>query len=151
MLPGHLPVPEDVDAIMLVMSEAFEPLYREAWTRRQVEDALRIGNCDILLHHEGAECIGFALSRRGFDEEELLLFAVRPAFRGIGHGARLLRDYLSAAKDRGADRVFLEMREGNSAHRLYENCGFRSVGRRPAYYRTVTGLRIDAISYACAL
>lgn len=149
--PGHLPVPEDVDCIMLVMSEAFDPHFREAWSRRQVEDAMRIGNCDVLLHFDDEQCVGFALSRRGFEEEELLLFAVRPAYRRKGHGARLLRTYLNTAKERGAERVYLEMREGNSAQQLYEDNGFRSIGRRVDYYRTLTSSRIDAITYARTL
>lgn len=151
MMPGHLPVPEDVDRIMLVMSEAFDPQYREAWSRRQVEDAMRISNCNVLLHCDDEDCIGFALSRQGFDEEELLLFAIRPAYRRRGHGARLLRAYLATAKDRGANRVFLEMRDGNTAQCLYESSGFEVVGRRPDYYRTITGTRIDAITYAVNL
>ena len=151
MLHGHLPLPEDIDRIMLIMSEAFDPQYREAWSRRQVEDAMRIGNCNMLLHFDDEECVGFALSRCGFDEEELLLFAVRPAYRRRGHGAQLLRNYLAEAKERGAQRVYLEMRKGNPAQNLYESGGFEAVGRRPGYYRTITGIRIDAITYATLL
>ena len=37
--------PDDIDRIMDVMMAAFDPAYGEAWNRRQVEDALALGNC----------------------------------------------------------------------------------------------------------
>ena len=36
---------DDIDRLMAVMQAAFAPEYGEAWTRRQVEDALLMGNC----------------------------------------------------------------------------------------------------------
>ena len=35
---------DQVDQIMAVMALAFEPAWGEQWSRRQVEDALLIGN-----------------------------------------------------------------------------------------------------------
>ena len=60
------------------------------------------------------------------DEEELLLLAVRPEERGCGVGAVLLSRYIDAAHERGARRLFLEMREGNIAERLYRAQGISS-------------------------
>ena len=36
---------DDLDRLRAVMTAAFDPAFGEAWTRRQVEDALLIGNC----------------------------------------------------------------------------------------------------------
>jgi hypothetical protein len=66
---------DDLDRIMAVMSAAFDPEFGEAWSRRQVEDALMIGNCHYGLAFAGGDCAGFFLSRAGVDEEELLLIA----------------------------------------------------------------------------
>jgi ribosomal-protein-alanine N-acetyltransferase len=152
------PPREDLDRIMAVMRTAFDPAYGEAWTRRQVEDALRIGNCHYLLigpgggeAAQGLSAAGFALSRAGFREEELLLFAVDPACRRRGLGRRLLTDLVSAAKARGAQRLFLEMRRGNPAESLYRNFGFQAIGERPNYYRTPEGGTIDAITFVRTL
>ena len=34
---------------MDVMNEAFDPLFGEAWNRRQISDALTLSNCRCLL------------------------------------------------------------------------------------------------------
>ncbi|MFC3173838.1 GNAT family N-acetyltransferase [Novosphingobium bradum] len=140
------------------MHTAFDPEYGEAWSRRQVEDALILGNCHYLLAGENGEApppdapardiAGFSLSRSGFGEEELLLFGVAPRFRRRGVGHRLLERFAAAAHGRGAHRLLLEMRRGNEAESLYLRHGFRPVGLRRNYYRTLSGPRIDAITFA---
>lgn len=148
---------DDVDRIMAVMEAAFDPAYGEAWNRRQVEDALVVGNCHYLLAWPGgfssdsdAPPAGFCLSRHGFEEEELLLFAVAPEFRGQGVGQAMLERFAAEAWARGARRLLLEMRRGNPAERLYMRFGFVPIGERPNYYRTADGNRIDAITFARA-
>lgn len=149
---------DPVDAIMTVMHEAFDHSYGEAWTRRQVSDALVMPNTHYLLagtdHGETimpSQTQGFTLSRGAADEEELLLIAVRPQYRGRGTGKKLLGDFLEAAKKRGVRRVFLEMRAGNPAEHLYRQAGFEQVGLRKGYYRGAVGGPIDAITFACDL
>lgn len=144
---------DDLDRIMAVMTAAFDPAYGEAWSRRQVEDALVLGNCHYLLAwpedaSQDEPPAGFCLSRMGFEEEELLLFAVHPAFRGRGIGWRMLERFADQAAERGAKRLLLEMRRGNDAERLYLRFGFVPIGTRPNYYRAVDGSRIDAITFA---
>lgn len=154
-----IPVPaDDLDRLMAVMEAAFDPHYGEAWTRRQVEDALLVGNCHYWLAGpdgkeaaEGEEAAGFSLSRTGVDEEELLLFAVSPDYRRRGVGLAMLEQLALAARGRGATRLFLEMRRGNPAESLYRRFGFSPIGERRDYYRTSTGNRIDAISFALPL
>ncbi|SFG18456.1 ribosomal-protein-alanine N-acetyltransferase [Novosphingobium sp. CF614] len=147
---------EDVDRIMTVMSTAFDPAFGEAWNRRQVEDALKLGNCHYyLVGSEGRPPLeeeaaaGFSLSRTGFEEEELLLLGVTPQFRGRGLGSTILGQLRLAAIERGARRLLLEMRRGNPAESLYRRFGFYSIGERRDYYRTPGGKRIDAITFAC--
>lgn len=146
---------DDVDRIMAVMTAAFDPAFGEAWNRRQVEDALVVGNCHYLLAAgdgaalaDGEPAHGFALTRAGFEEEELLLFAVLPQSRGCGIGRALLQRFVQDARGRGAQRLFLEMRRGNPAESLYRKLGFVSVGERRQYYSTPAGDRIDAITFA---
>ena len=143
-----------LDAIMAVMEAAFDPAYGEAWNRRQVGDALMQPNTHFLLadlaggHPAQAEdTAGFTLSRQIGPEEELLLIAVAPAARGKGVGGALLARFIADAESRGADRLFLEMRDGNRAQALYLRHGFVAVGRRPNYYRAGTTGPLDAITY----
>lgn len=152
------PPTDDVDRIMAVMQAAFDPHFGEAWTRRQIEDALLTGRCHYLLADDegrepgtGLPVAGFALSRHGVEEEELLLFAVAPRYRGRGIGAILLARLAQAAKARGSQRLLLEMRRGNPAESLYRAHGYAPIGLRPNYYRTLSGDRIDAITFSCPL
>jgi ribosomal-protein-alanine N-acetyltransferase len=145
---------DPLDAIMGVMARAFDPQFGEAWNRRQVSDAMVLGNCHYGLitadgdepADKGCEVAGFYLSRAILDEEELLLFAIDPAHRRKGLGHALLRRMLASARERDMSRVFLEMRRGNPAEVLYTAHGFRQIGVRPNYYRTSAGTRIDALS-----
>lgn len=153
-----IPPIDDIDRIMAVMASAFDPEYGEAWTRRQIEDALLVGNCfydivgaDGASPASGAPAAGFSLSRHGVDEEELLLFAVAPDHRRRGLGHIMLVRLAEAANERGAERLLLEMRRGNPAESLYRSFGFEPIGQRLNYYRTASGGRIDAITFACTI
>jgi ribosomal-protein-alanine N-acetyltransferase len=149
---------DDVDQIMRVMEAAFDPAYGEAWSRRQVADALVLPGTHYHLARADGEppgpgelAAGFALTRAVLDEEELLLLAVMPACRGKGLGGRLLRRVKQAARERGVARLFLEMRDGNGAEALYRRHGFAAMGRRRNYYRRGTAGPADAITFACPL
>ena len=146
---------DDLDRIMAVMDAAFDPAYGEAWSRRQVGDALLLPNTFYLLAaphgdlpNESEPTAGFVLSRGAADEEELLLLAVDPRYRRQGIGGILIERFAAEAGERGAKRLFLEMREGNSAESLYRRHGFARVGRRRAYYRRGTGAPLDAMTFA---
>lgn len=144
---------DDLDQIMDVMNAAFEPCWGEAWTRRQVSDSLAFPSTHYTLVNEagarlapGERAAGFSLVRAAPGEEELLLVAVDPAFRRRGLGAALLRLFAEDAARRGAEKLFLEMRDGNPAADLYRAAGFVPIGRRHQYYRRPDGTRIDAIT-----
>lgn len=148
-------IQDDVDQIMAVMEAAFDPVYGEAWTRRQVEDALALPGTHFLLAADGggtpehgAPAAGFVLSRGAADEEELLLIAVAPGYRRHGTGSGLLTRWIAEARERGKNRLFLEMRDGNEAERLYLRHGFEKIGRRPNYYRRGSVAPRDAITFA---
>ena len=146
---------DDIDRIMAVMQAAFDPAYGEAWNRRQLNDALLLPNTRYLLADvdgaapaSGEPALGFTLSRGLLDEEELLLLAVHPDYRGRGIGTALLRRFTEAAETDGRNRLLLEMREGNPAESLYRRAGFEPIGRRPNYYRNAAEGALDAITYA---
>ena len=146
-----------IKCIMSVMECAFDPHYGEAWNERQVADALSMPHTRaIVVDRSGgplesgdpASCVGFLMSRHAADEEELLLIAVRPEHRGNNIGRLLIENLFSAAKTRGVNRVFLEMRRDNPAVTLYLSAGFEPIGQRPDYYKMANGDRIDAITFA---
>jgi len=149
-----------VDRIMVVMEAAFDPAYGEAWTRRQVADALTLANTHALVIDADGAAIdegsaaapaGFVLTRHVLDEEELLLIAVVPGVRRRGVGSALIAQLFAAARQRGTSRIFLEMRRGNPAIHLYRNFGFEPIGERRNYYRMANGERVDAITFATTI
>jgi [ribosomal protein S18]-alanine N-acetyltransferase len=149
---------DDLDRVMQVMKAAFDPAFGEAWTRGQVESALLMGICHVTLVDEygkvpaeGAAAAGFSLVRSIAGEDELLLFAVDPRHRRRGLGTRLLDMVLADSRNRGCKLIHLEMRQGNPAEQLYLARGFVPVGRRPNYYRSASGDRLDAISFCYEL
>ena len=149
---------DDIDRIMMVMEAAFDPRWGEAWNRRQVESSLVMPTTHYrLLDYEGSEpadgepAAAFAMVRAAPGEEELLLIAVHPDQRGKGLGGKLIELLASDARERSADRLFLEMRENNPAIVLYERHGFLPIGRRKKYYTMADGTRLDAITFAKSL
>jgi len=79
---------------------------------------------------------GYVFARVIAGEAEILNIAVLPEFRRLGLGSGLLGSALDELGVRGANSVFLEVRESNEeARRLYSARGFRPVGVRADYYR----------------
>lgn len=147
-----------LDAIMRIMEAAFDPQWGEAWNRNQVSSAMVFANTHAtLLAADGtapldpADAVGFAIVRAAPGEEEILLIAVDPVARRKGLGGTLIATLTASARLRGAERLFLEMRENNPARSLYEAKGFRPIGRRKNYYHLGDAARMDAITFALAL
>lgn len=140
--------PGDLDAVMQVMKDSFDPAYGEAWTAPQCAGLLPMPGVWLTLARDGAEVVGFALSRVVVREAELLLLAVSRASQRRGVGQLLLDSFVSVANARGAERLHLEVRDGNHAMRLYTAAGFAEVGRRRNYYTGSDGQIYDALTLA---
>jgi ribosomal-protein-alanine N-acetyltransferase len=141
-------VADDLDGVMVVMTAAFDPAFGEAWTRSQCAGILQMSGVSLMLarNTQGAP-LGFALFRTIAAEAELLLLAVAPQHRRRGVGRRLLDAFVERAANAGAQRVHLEVRDGNPAVSMYQAAGFAAAGRRRGYYRGETH-QIDAITFA---
>ena len=143
----------DLDAVMDIMNSAFDARFGEGWTRSQCAGILPMGGVVLMLAHgdDPDEPLAFSLYRTVADEAELLLLAVAPQCRRRGVGRRLLDDFLGEARDYGASRAHLEVREGNPAVRMYRAAGFSAIGRRRKYYRGSDGSQYDALTLARSL
>jgi ribosomal-protein-alanine N-acetyltransferase len=144
---------DTLDPVMEVMDSAFGSAFGEAWTRSQLAGILPMAGVSLMLARDGdsGAAIGFSLFRTVADESELLLIAVRPDRHRRGVGRLLLDHFLGAARDDGAGRVHLEVRDGNPAVAMYLDAGFSPVGRRRNYYHARGGERFDAITLAYKL
>ncbi len=138
----------DLNSVMRIMGAAFPSRYGEAWTRSQCAGILPMTGVKLVLASDGEqEPVGFSLYRTVADDAELLLLAVAPEARGNGIGRHLLGHFIEDAKKNGAERIHLEVREGNPAIRIYEAAGFAQVNRRRNYYRGSGGAGFDALTF----
>lgn len=138
----------DIDALMQIMTHAFDPIFGEAWNAGQCLGILSLPDVWLSFAEEGDRPIGFALSRLLIDEAELLLLAVEPDARCHGVGRALIERTVEIAVGKGARRLLLEVRDGNQALDLYHDAGFSEIGRRRAYYRGADGASRDALTLA---
>jgi ribosomal-protein-alanine N-acetyltransferase len=104
-----------------------------------------------LLALEDDSPAGYGMMSIAADEAHLLNLCTTPEKQSRGLGRHLLRALLRMARDRGAHRIFLEVRPSNpAAIALYHSEGFNEIGRRPRYYPTTQG-REDALVMALEL
>ncbi|HXP46669.1 MAG TPA: ribosomal protein S18-alanine N-acetyltransferase [Terriglobales bacterium] len=80
---------------------------------------------------------GFIVGRDLGPEWEIENIVVASSVQRRGLGTRLVQKLLDLARSRGAQAVFLEVRESNRAARaLYSKSGFVETGRRRGYYKS---------------
>ncbi len=140
----------DLPAIMPVMTSAFGTQYGEAWTELQCLGVVSMPGSHLVIARRDS-VVGFALSRVIIDECELMLLAVAPEVQHLGIGQQLLAAMIANARAANVSSVFLEVRSGNPAIKLYSLTGFTEVGRRRGYYRGLNGETFDALTYRLAL
>jgi ribosomal-protein-alanine N-acetyltransferase len=143
---------DDIGAMMRVMVRAFDPAFGEAWNRGQCLGILSLPDVWLSFAETedegGPRAIAFALSRLTVDDAELLLLAVDPEWRQQGVASALIERSAAIAAARGAQRLLLEVRDGNAAMCVYERRGFGLIGRRREYYRGPDGAVHDALTLA---
>ncbi len=120
--------------------------FHRGWGEGEFEVMLRERNTLVHRLKRGRNVIGFAVSRMGADEAEILSIAVDADYRGRGLSHNLLLTHLGHLAGRGIRTIFLEVEENNApARRLYERTGFAVVGRRERYYKQADGEQLNAL------
>jgi ribosomal-protein-alanine N-acetyltransferase len=120
--------------------------FHRGWGEAEFESMIAERNTLVHRLRLGRKTVGFAVSRMGADEAEILSIAIDEAWRGRGLSRDLLITHLGHLAGRGVRRIFLEVEENNApARRLYERAGFAVVGRRERYYRGADGEQLNAL------
>lgn len=136
----------DLNAVMAIEVRG----YPYPWTRGIFLDCLRAGYPGLAMERDGL-LIGYGVLSIAADEAHVLNICIDPLAQSHGLGRQLLRALVRLAADRGAQRVFLEVRPSNTpAVALYHSEGFNEIGRRPRYYPAAQG-REDALVLAIEL
>ena len=139
----------DLDAVMEVMTAAFDERFGEGWTRSQCAGILPLSGVMLMLAQDEAGSVcGFSLLRTVADEAELLLLAVSPSAQRRGVGGSLLDHFIEHGRRSGIHRLHLEVRDGNPAVAMYQAFGFKAEGRRRKYYNGIDGSQHDALTMA---
>ena len=109
--------------------------FEDPWTEESVKNQLLNENCACTVSEDNGEITGYAFGTVIIDEGELYRIAVSPEKRGQGYGERLLLDFIGKCREKGAIKLFLEVRSKNvPARRLYEKTGFKEISVRKGYY-----------------
>ena len=96
---------------------------------------MRNRDCVVLAARDRRRVIGFAIMEFYAIHAHLNLFAVEPGYQRQGIGRQLLEWLEASARTAGIFKVHLELRANNDGARaFYEKLGYRSVGRKAAYY-----------------
>ncbi|MEO0973931.1 MAG: ribosomal protein S18-alanine N-acetyltransferase [Pseudomonadota bacterium] len=124
--------------------------YQYPWSQSIFRDCLRVGYC-CRVADVGGTLHGYSIMSVAVGEAHLLNLCVGVNSRARGYGRKLLDKVIAEAALLNASRLFLEVRPTNrTARALYDSLGFRTIGRRKAYYKSPHG-REDALVLALDL
>ena len=127
--------PADLATLTALEAQAFAAPDRFA--RRNLRRMLASKSAWLVLAELDGHVAGSAilLFRKDARVARLYSIATHPALAGKGVGAALIAACARAARERGCDRLRLEVRASNArAIALYERSGFSLRGGQKAYY-----------------
>lgn len=113
--------------------------FSDAWNENMLVSAFCTGNFYGFIAEDDTLCelkpVGFITYSVNGDCADLQDLFVAGAFRRKGIGKALISEFLCDAKFRGAQKLFLEVRESNlPAINLYLSMGFNKLSVRKKYY-----------------
>ncbi len=122
---------DDIELILAVQKDSFN----DGWNRNMLQSAFNEGRFyayGIYLDEKVKGIISYSLSLDSADIEGVVVISSE---RKKGYGKSLLAFALNDIKQKGVDRVFLEVRESNfTAISLYQSLGFNKISVRKKYY-----------------
>ncbi len=122
---------KDVDCVHEIECACF----RSPWSRLALLGELRNDVAHYLVMEADGVICGYGGMWLLFEEAHVTNVAILPEYRKQGRGRRLMIAMMEHAAQRGAEKMTLEVREGNLvAQRLYASLGFEQNGFRPRYY-----------------
>ena len=138
---------EAADLLSRLHGEVFD----DGWSTASFTDLLGSPGTDAIIALDGAEPLGFLVTRSAADEAEIISIGTRPFVQRRGVGRLLLAHQLKTLAANGLRTIFLEVATSNlAAQKLYASFGFREAGRRKGYYKRDSGME-DAIILRCEL
>ena len=107
----------------------------EAWSYKTLATVFEQPAFLGVVCEDGSDIAGYGSVTVAADSADVGNIAVAENYRGGGIGTALLQKLCEKAKERGAVKLFLEVRVSNSAAmKLYLKCGFVGGYARIRYY-----------------
>jgi len=130
----------DLSAVLLIEREQAFP-----WSEQMFHECLQVGyECWVIEVDQAI--IGFGILAIAAGQAELLTIAVRQTNQRQGYARLLLQHLLALAVQKGAVKIFLEVRVSNQAAiNLYQQFAFKPIATRENYYQAPFNKREDAI------
>ena len=105
------------------------------WSKTAFEEEKSNGLAEYVIAVYDGEYIGYMGFHCVAGEASVTNICVAPSWRRKGLGELLMTKCIGLAKEKGAERMLLEVRNQNiPALRLYEKFGFYRTGLRKNYY-----------------
>ena len=121
----------DIDVVSELECSAFS----DSWSKRSIQDTLESGSSIVLVAEKDEEIIGYCISYSVLDEAEIARIAVASSQRKQGAGQEILKETCRICKEKGIERLLLDVRESNvNARRFYKAFGFDEDGIRKNFY-----------------
>lgn len=122
----------------------------EAFSKQQISYLLLDYNTVNLVARIGGELAGFIIARidlvRNHSFGHIMTIDVAPSCRRMGVGQRLMEETEVIFKQKGAEEIRLEVREGNvAAIALYEKLGYKRISRLANYYGEAHGFALRKV------
>ncbi len=123
---------EDISQVLKIENLSF----LDPWTQRMyLAEIKERDDSYFVVSKLGTHIIGYGGFWLVVDEAHLVNIAIHPDFRRQGIGTQIMRYLLNLAKELGAKRATLEVRESNLiAQNFYAKFGFIPCALRKKYY-----------------
>lgn len=123
---------EDILTISRMEEECFP---QEPWSYKMLVSSFDSENFLGIVAEDGGEIAGYGGITFAVDTADIDNIAVTEPYRNSGVATGILNELCARAKNKGVQKVFLEVRVSNSpALRLYLKNGFKGVHARTRYY-----------------
>ena len=110
--------------------------FSDPWSLRSITSELSNPLSLWVVAVTGDTVVGYVGSQSVMGEADMMNLAVMPEYRRQGIGRRLVEELVSRLAANQVKSLTLEVRASNDpAIAIYDEMGFRAVGRRPGYYR----------------
>ena len=110
-------------------------IFSDAWSEKSILETLEQPQAFIVVAERENTIVGYCIVYFVLDEAEIARVAVDSLQRKQGVGQKLLEATCQICREKGIERLLLDVRESNEpARRFYQAYGFEEDGIRKNFY-----------------